>query len=187
MFEGCKSLRTIKTPKYLPKNKEAVIKLELVYYNKAGQKRTEIIDTNDVYEINERDMYRLYNPNSGEHFYTASEKEKEDLVAVGWKYEGYAWKAPKTSKTPVYRLYNPNAGDHHYTTSVAEKNNLVTVGWNYEGIGWYSDDKKGVPLYRLYNPNAKAGAHHYTTSINEKNNLMNAGWKYEGLAWYGMK
>ncbi|MDO4404607.1 MAG: leucine-rich repeat domain-containing protein [Atopobiaceae bacterium] len=38
-------------------------------------------------------MYRLYNPNSGEHFYTASEKERDSVVAAGWKYEGKAWYA----------------------------------------------------------------------------------------------
>ena len=132
-------------------------------------------------------MFRLYNPNSGEHFYTASEKEKNNLVTVGWRYEGIAWNAPKTSNTPVYRLYNPNAGDHHYTTSAAEKDNLVKVGWKYEGIGWYSTAKDGKPLYRLYNPNAKAGAHHYTTSAAERDNLKKLGWRDEGIAWYGGK
>ena len=133
------------------------------------------------------DMLRLYNPNSGEHFYTASAAEKDNLVKAGWKYEGIAWKAPTTSKTPVYRLYNKNAGDHHYTISASEKENLVKAGWQYEGIGWYSDDAKGVPLYRLYNPNATAGSHHYTTSAAEKTDLVKAGWKDEGIAWYGVK
>ena len=131
-------------------------------------------------------MYRLYNPNSGEHFYTANAAEKDNLARIGWKYEGVAWNAPTTSDTPVYRLYNPNAGDHHYTTSVGEKNNLVKVGWKYEGIGWYSADSDGQALHRLYNPNATgAGAHHYTTNVAEKNNLVKLGWRYEGIAWYG--
>jgi hypothetical protein len=132
-------------------------------------------------------MYRLYNPNSGEHFFTGNVSEMQMLSAIGWNFEGVAWTAPKTSATPVYRLYNPNAGDHHYTTSASEKNNLVKAGWKYEGIGWYSDDNKGVALYRLYNHNAKAGSHHYTVSASEKNSLMKAGWKYEGIAWYGVK
>lgn len=132
-------------------------------------------------------MYRLYNPNSGEHFYTASEAEKNKLVNVGWRYEGVAWNAPKTSDIPVYRLYNPNAGDHHYTTSEKEKDNLVKVGWKYEGIGWYSTATDGQPLYRLYNPNAKAGSHHYTTSAAERDNLKKLGWRDEGIAWYGGK
>lgn len=132
-------------------------------------------------------MYRLYNPNSGEHFYTASEEEKDTLLGYGWNWEGIAWNAPVLSNTPVYRLYNPNAGDHHYTTSGEEKEMLVEAGWNYEGVGWYSDDAYGVPLYRLYNPNAWTGTHHYTTSEEEKENLIVAGWLYEGISWHGTK
>ena len=109
-------------------------------------------------------MHRLYNPNSGEHFYTASTDEKNNLVTVGWRYEGVGWIAPKKSNTPVYRLYNPNAGDHHYTTSKDEHDSLASIGWRSENIGWYSDDQKRVPLYRQYNPNAQAGAHNFTTS-----------------------
>lgn len=130
-------------------------------------------------------MYRLYNPNSGEHFYTADVNERNNLVDVGWTYEGVGWTAPSTSNTPVYRLYNANAGDHHYTIDASERDNLVKVGWKYEGIGWYSDDAKGVPLYRQYNPNAKAGSHNYTTSIDENNYLKSIGWKAEGVGWYG--
>ena len=101
-------------------------------------------------------MHRLYNPNSGEHFYTAADNEKDFLVSAGWKDEGEGWKAPEQSDTPVYRLYNANAGDHHYTLNATEKDFLVSVGWTYEGIGWYSDDAQSVPLYRQYNPNATA-------------------------------
>lgn len=59
-------------------------------------------------------LYRLYNPNSGEHFYTKTTGERDNLRKVGWHYEGVGWVAPSTGN-PVYRLYNPNAGDHHYT------------------------------------------------------------------------
>ncbi|MBQ9609072.1 MAG: hypothetical protein IJV15_06455 [Lachnospiraceae bacterium] len=134
------------------------------------------------------EMYRLYNPNSGEHFYTANATERDNLVGYGWRYEGVGWNAPVKSDFPVYRLYNPNAGDHHYTTSVDEKDNLVSLGWKYEGIGWYSTGTDGQALLRLYNPNATgAGAHHYTTSVDEKDNLVSLGWKYEGIGWYGGK
>lgn len=132
------------------------------------------------------DMHRLYNPNSGEHFYTANTGEKNHLVKVGWKSEGIGWIAP-SSGNAVYRLYNKNAGDHHYTMNANEKNHLVKVGWKYEGIGWYSDAKKAVPLYRAYNPNAKAGSHNYTVNYAEQKNLLKHGWRNEGIAWYGIK
>lgn len=131
-------------------------------------------------------MYRLYNPNSGEHFYTKDVSERNAVVKAGWRLEGVGWYAPQKSNTPVYRLYNPNAGDHHYTLSAQEVNNLVKAGWKYEGIRWYSDDYKRVPLYRQYNPNAKAGAHNYTTSKKENDYLVKVGWRAEGICWYGM-
>ena len=137
-------------------------------------------------EAHAADMYRLYNPNSGEHFYTATTGEKNHLVKVGWRYEGIGWIAPSSGHA-VYRLYNPNAGDHHYTMNANEKNHLVKVGWRYEGIGWYSDTKMTVPLYRAYNPNAKAGSHNYTVNYAEQKNLLRVGWRDEGIAWYGIK
>lgn len=130
-------------------------------------------------------MYRLYNPNSGEHFYTGYTSEKNHLVEVGWKDEGIAWYAPLTGN-PVYRLYNPNSGDHHYTMSYQESQNLIQKGWKDEEIGWYSDVDETIPLYRLYNPNAKVGTHHYTTNINERANLIKVGWQDEEIGWYGV-
>lgn len=130
-------------------------------------------------------MYRLYNPNSGEHFYTGSIEERTNLVNVGWNFEGNGWEAPANSGYPVYRLYNPNAGDHHYTNSDEEKNNLIAAGWRYEGVAWNSPAPNDKPLYRLYNPNAQSGAHHYTMSGEERDNLVSVGWNYEGIGWFG--
>ena len=145
---------------------------------------TEIVRADDTTGVL---MYRLYNSNSGEHFYTKDGTEKQNLVNVGWKYEGIGWYAP-TEGSPVYRLYNSNAGDHHYTLSKKEKDNLVKVGWKYEGIGWYSaDTTTGEKLYRAYNPNARAGSHNYTRSWEEQSSLIKVGWKDEGIAWYGIK
>ena len=138
-------------------------------------------------ETNRVTMYRLYNPNSGEHFYTGDNKEKTNLVNAGWRDEGIGWIAPATSNAPVYRLYNPNAGDHHYTIDAKEQNNLKNAGWNDEGIGWYSDDKKTVPLYREYNPNAVTGTHNYTADKGEHNDLVAVGWKDEGIGWYAIE
>ncbi len=131
-------------------------------------------------------MYRVYNPNSGEHFYTASAAERNHLVKVGWNAEGIGWYAPTRSAFPVYRLYNPNAGDHHYTLNYGEMRYLKSVGWSYEGIGWYSDANKSVPVYRQYNPNARTGSHNFTVSPGENKKLVTLGWKAEGVAWYGV-
>ena len=131
------------------------------------------------------EMYRVYNPNSGEHFYTAKEVEKNVLVEVGWIYEGVGWHAPEYSHAPVYRLYNKFGGEHHYTTNSSERDALVKAGWTDEGIGWYSDEKKTVPLYRQYNPNAYSCNHNYTANKKENDALVKLGWKEEGIGWYG--
>ena len=84
-----------------------------------------------------RQMYRLYNPNSGEHFYTASEAERNMLDQVGWRYEGVGWYSDDAKSVPLYRQYNPNArtGTHNYTTSTYERDSLIKAGWRDEGIG----------------------------------------------------
>lgn len=146
-----------------------------------------VVKANDVVGMN-----RVYNPNSGEHFYTASAYEVCHLAAVGWNYEGTGWVGSRSSNAPVYRLYSGT--DHHYTLDANEKAHLVSVGWSDEGIGWYSDDAKGVPLYRQFNPNVQpsapqnnSGSHNYTTSKGENDKLVSLGWREEGIGWYGCK
>ncbi len=136
------------------------------------------------YDDSHVNMYRLYNPNSGEHFYTSSLYEAQSVATAGWQWEGIGWVAPTENDRPVFRLYNPNAGDHHYTLSGYERDHLVSVGWNYEGIGWYSDAEDQVAVLREYNPNASSGAHNFTTSSYEDEYLGQVGWSREGIAWY---
>lgn len=143
------------------------------------------VESCDITVSKKVEMYRLYNSNSGEHFYTGSTDERDYLSSIGWNYEGVGWIAPEISNSPVFRMYNANGGEHHYTTSESERDSLVTAGWSYEGIGWYSADSDSVPLYRLYNPNAFANNHHYTTSEDERDYLISIGWKNEGIGWYG--
>ena len=134
-------------------------------------------------------MYRLYNPNSGEHFYTGSAEERDNLVDVGWNYEGVAWNAPKYYGDPVYRLFNPNSGDHLFTMNLEEVDTLKAAGWQYEGVAWNSATEEfedRAPQYRLFNPNAETGAHHYTGSKEERDHLMDLGWKLECIGWYGL-
>ena len=134
-------------------------------------------------QVTTQTMFRLYNPNSGEHFYTSSTVERDHLISVGWNDEGTGWIAPAEGE-PVYRLYNPYAGEHHYTISAGERDMLVSVGWSDEGVGWFTGGSS--PLYRLYNPNEYANNHHYSTSTVERDHLLSIGWQDEGIAWYGV-
>ena len=156
----------------------------------AGEAGTTTSDTAAVEEMpaeKTKSMYRMYNPNSGEHFYTANAAERAFLIKAGWRYEGVGWTAPETSEKPVYRLYKPNAGDHHYTMREKERDHLVSVGWRDEGIGWYSDTEERAPIYREYNPNAETGSHNYTGNHGEHDWLVSLGWRDEGIGWYAVQ
>lgn len=129
--------------------------------------------------------YRLYNKNTGEHFYTASDNEKNHLIRVGWTYEGSGWQAMDQGD-PVYRVYNPNAkgGDHYYTKNQQEAEHLVGLGWKWDNDGNPVFASAGnLDLFVAYNPNAQSGAHNYTTSENEQNFLTRSGWIFPEVAW----
>lgn len=130
-------------------------------------------------------VYRLYNRNTGEHFYTSNKTEKNCLAARGWDDEGIGWYGA-ASGDPVYRVYNPNApgGDHYYTTSAGERDELVALGWKSDFDGrpvFYSGGT--TDLYVAYNPNAQSGAHNYTTAVHEQNVLLESGWQHGAVAW----
>lgn len=151
-----------------------------IYYYLFGSSLSKSIDV-EVYST----VYRVYNPNSGEHFYTTDENEKNSLASIGWNYEGIGWYGAGSEEYPVYRLYNPNAGDHHYTVSMDEVEYLRSVGWRFEGIAFYSAPaESGIPIYRQYNPNAVAGAHNFTADKTENDFLGKVGWRLEGVSWY---
>lgn len=135
------------------------------------------------------EVYRLYNPNNGEHLFTKDVGERDYLDAIGWDYEGIAFTAISSGQH-VYRVYNPYSGEHHYTTNNNEVADLYAKGWNYEGTSWCYDYDGIITtkdVHRLYNPNAtgiyEVGAHHYTTNEGEKDWLVSLGWQYEGVGW----
>ena len=139
-------------------------------------------------------MFRMYDPNSGEHFYTGSTEERENLVAAGWNYEGVGFTFSRTTGLPVYRLYDPITGEHLYTMQEPVKTGTQYEGkdlyecegriWLYEGIAFNSAYDTEVPQYRLYNPNATRGAYHFTASIEERNYLISIGWEDQGICFY---
>lgn len=77
-------------------------------------------------------LYRVYNPFTGEHLYV-KDHEAAELAVTGWVIEGYAWVAPK-SGTPVHRFFNGTT--HLYTSDSTEMASLK--GWTDEGIAFYS-------------------------------------------------
>lgn len=123
-------------------------------------------------------IYRAFNPNSGEHFY--STKAEIDSLPKEWAREGVAWDAPKGGTVAVYRMYNPN-GMHLFTASYSEAYALERLGWIYEGVPFFGKEH-GDPIYRLSNPNT--GDHLLTRSKGERDAILAAGWDDEGVAFY---
>ena len=150
-------------------------------------------------EVEKVPVYGLYNPNSGEHYFTIDAAETKNLLAAGWQEGNVKWYAP-TAGEEVYCLYNPNVfapdgtplGDHHYTSNEIERDNLLKAGWKQGNLAFYSSintTEDRVPIYGLYNPNAYAmgysGAHHLTYKKTEVDNLLSLGWKEGDPKFYG--
>jgi uncharacterized repeat protein (TIGR02543 family) len=145
-------------------------------------------------------VYRFWSPSSDDHFYTASETEREKVsnpTYGDWVAESIAYFAlpygsdPNT--VPVYRFWAPAIASHFYTISESEKNKLVerfSDIWKFEGVYFYAypaDNKPAdaVPVHRFWSDVLKD--HFYTTSDPEKDKVINMDpelWIYEGIAWY---
>ena len=158
------------------------------YLKKEFDTRGHYIPNFDAYDAPEgcTFQYRLYNPNSGEHFYTGSRRESCNLIYEGWNFEGSGFIHPLIGD-PIYRMYD-NKGDHLYTMDVAEKELLESQGWTTEGVAFPSSTEAagGRPMFRLKNPNATTGVHHFTMSEEERDHLKSLGWIYEGIGWYSV-
>lgn len=170
---------------------EQLKKAKALIHTATSQAEIDQADQNLIAALNQltsqkilKNVFRLYNQSTGEHFYTQNEVEQNVLIAVGWQDEKIAWQAAEVGQA-VYRLYNPFSKEHFYTQSSQEKEHLVQLGWKDENIGFYMNDEKDTPIYRLFNPNEKrASSHHFTQSLAEVAFLVNLGWKNEGIAFY---
>lgn len=83
-----------------------------------------------------KQVYRIYNPNSGEHFYSTNKAECDAAVKSGWRHEtneDYTWVSDGDVK--MYREFNPDvntAGSHNFTTNKDEHEGVVKAGWRDE-------------------------------------------------------
>lgn len=132
-------------------------------------------------------MYRLYNPYTQEHLLTSNQAEKEQLISVGWHFDGVAWMTPSKGE-PVYRLYNPFDDWHTYSMSLEEIDMLIPLGWKVDGVVCYSAaGNTDTPIFRLFNPYAQVNYHLLTASEEEIRWLVSLGWILEGVGWYGVR
>ena len=128
-------------------------------------------------------VFRLYNMNTGEHFYSADIDEVNKCANAGWQCEGVAFYHSDDEGVDVYRLYNP-AGDHMFTTSASERDWLVSLGWVDEKVAFKTPKFTDKPVYRLYNEHVTIGTHLFTTSTKEVMDTIKMGWLLEGIGFY---
>ena len=95
---------------------------------------------------NNTPLYRFFNKRNGSHFYTASEAEKNSLLAnasATYALDGPAYNVCLTrvdGATTVYRFFNKSNGSHFYTASEAEKNKVqaeLSATYTLDGPAFY--------------------------------------------------
>jgi hypothetical protein len=103
-------------------------------------------------------LYRLFNPSSGDHFYTTSTAER-DAVASSGDYVNeqiacYVYGSAASGTTDFYRLFSSDSGDHFYTTYGPERDAaMASAGYVSEGTACYvygSAASGTTPLHRLW-------------------------------------
>lgn len=94
---------------------------------------------------NSMPLYRFCNVAKGTHFYTASEAEKNQVIAtLGriYRFEGPAYNVSMTADgaMPVYRFYNKRNATHFFTSSEAEKASVIaklSATYRFEGVAFW--------------------------------------------------
>jgi subtilisin family serine protease len=131
-------------------------------------------------------LYRYWNPNVTDHFYTADFNEL-GWVGSGWEFgwiEAYMYPTQESGTVPLYQYWNPTVGDHFYTANYNELG-AGAYGWTYERIVGYiypSQQTGTVPLHQYWN--ASVGDHFYTTNLEELGSSGSYGWVYSRIEGY---
>ena len=138
-------------------------------------------------------VYRFYDPDNGDHFYTSSETEKNNIIAnnPAYHFEDIAFKVDTSSNnsSPLYRFYKLSNGAHVYTISDADKATYLSEPnlYSYEGVAFNvsTSSSSTQPVYRLQNN--VTGNYVDTASLDEKNNIL-VKWPgidtFVGIAYY---
>jgi Calx-beta domain-containing protein/putative Ig domain-containing protein/uncharacterized protein DUF5648 len=79
-------------------------------------------------------LFRMYNPNLGRHFYTASSGSRDFLMGIGATYEkdeGFVYPLSTSPQpagtTELYLLYNNNSGTHLFTADANQKDGILAL------------------------------------------------------------
>lgn len=95
-------------------------------------------------------LYRFWSPRLQGHFYTASQPERDSILASypssTWSYEGVAYwvyplDTPVANVLSVARFWSPDHQHHFYTASPGERDSVIsgypTNVWTYEGARFF--------------------------------------------------
>jgi hypothetical protein len=133
----------------------------------------ESIESHNSETINDNtNIYRFLNKDTGTHFYTASESEKDNIIEN-------------------LSNYTLEGASHLYTISEEEKtfvqDNLTNYTFEGEAFSAYSSEQEGtIPIYRFLN--TETGTYFYTPSVAERDNVENnlPNYESEGIAYYAV-
>lgn len=98
-------------------------------------------------------VYRLYNANNGEHLYTTSHEEYNNLKAIGWTGEGISF----------------------YSVQMKEENGKVTTDPALNGGDPDAINKTPQGVYRAFNKNVTVGTHNFG-GYEENATMLANGW-----------
>lgn len=160
-----------------------------------GDTRIDASTTNIDEDMDSDVVYRFFNNNTGVHFYTGDETERDAVLELpNFSFEGASYESvdPLTGDpepAPVYRFLNQDTGVHLYTISETERNfvdeNLDNFAFEGEAFFAYPTEEEGtIPIYRFFN--ATTGAHFYTPSAAERDSVEAnlPDFTPEGIAYY---
>lgn len=141
-------------------------------------------------------VYRFLNRQTGAHFYTSSESERDTVIATmpQFVFEGAAFLVSPVAQDgllPVHRFFNTVNGVHLYTISEDEKSYIQAnvPRYVYEGVAYHASPVGGAglkPLFRFYR--SDRGVHFFSADHNERDNVIAnlCAYRYEGSAYYVM-
>jgi hypothetical protein len=132
------------------------------------------------YAATDTRLFRAYDADSDDHFYTTSIDEFRNAITLGYMDESTGRSGIGVStvqhpgSTALHRLYNPALGLHYYTTNSAERDQLVAGSYVYErdeGFVFETQVDTTVEIWRLYN--STKGGHLYTESVAIRDSILN--------------
>ena len=134
-------------------------------------------------------VFRLYDPGTGTHLYTASTLEATSALGLGYVEEGapFSNEGSHPALAAVHRFFSATASDYVLTTDPAEVAALSEAdsGFSYDGVAFagIAEAEPGTTaIHRFYS--AATSDHLYTGNFAEGADA--AGYEYEGVAWYAI-